>query len=104
MTLERFPAGSCGKRRTAFFPRVSDETQAGVALRRFRRRGEQNREPPLILVYVERTLIQPVAGRRSRVQLLLIEQRPGAGRWGQRSEERGPFQQSSSLHVFRSET
>ena len=63
VTLERFTAGSSGKRRTAFFPRVSDETQAGVALWLFRRRGEQERQPPLILVDVERTLIQRVAGR-----------------------------------------
>src|SRR5262252_5132058 len=99
MTLERFAAGSCGKRRPAFFPRVSDETKAGVALRFLRRRREQNGEPALILVDIERSLIQPFAGRSRRAEILLIEQRPYAGRWCERSKKRGPLQQGSSMHV-----
>src|SRR5689334_981148 len=102
MTLERFPSGSRGQRWTAFLPRVSDKAEAGVALRLFRRRGEEKREPALILVDIERTLIQPVAGRSRRAQLLLIEQRRDARRGGHRSEQRSPLQQGSSIHVFRS--
>lgn len=39
--LERLPSGSGGKRRPTFFPCISDEPQARIALRLFCRRGEQ---------------------------------------------------------------
>src|SRR5262245_44836355 len=99
MTLERLSAGSRRERRSPFFPRVSNETKAGVALRRFRWCGEQDGEPSLILVDVERPLIEPFAGRCRRTYVLPIEESTGAGRGRQCSKQRGPLQQGSSMHV-----
>ena len=57
-------------------------------------------EPPLILVDVERPLIQPFAGRGRRAEFLIVGRRPSAGGRRQCAEQCGSLQQGSSEHVF----
>jgi hypothetical protein len=67
--FEGFAPCARGKRGTVFLPRISDQTKAGISQRLRGRGGEENRLPALVLIDIERALIETFPRRGSRAVL-----------------------------------
>lgn len=64
--LQSLAAGADGERWSVFFPGVANKAESWIAQWLFRWRGKQHSLPALVLINVERSLIQTVPDRERR--------------------------------------
>src|SRR2546423_14077719 len=72
MLCQRFPAGSHGERGAALLPGIADQPYSGIANGVLGRSGEEHSLPALVLVNIERTLIQTFPHRRSAAEVVAL--------------------------------
>jgi hypothetical protein len=99
MLLQSFSAGASRKGRPTFFPAVSHQPKPRISQRLFRRAGEQNRLPALVLFNIEGSLVQTLS-RRLRKRDGMVPRRAGCKLQSSQSRENcSGFQEVSATHI-----
>src|SRR5450432_1610457 len=98
MLLKGFPACPRRQRRPTLFPCVADQPEPRVAERPFGGRREQHCLPPLILIDIERTLIQPFSRRGTKAEVPALVNLCGSACSSQRRQQYRTFQKISATH------